>query len=51
MRAFCEMDRNGEGCDRYAAQMEKHPEMAERAHRYRELACQRGYSPACAAKP
>lgn len=49
MRAFCELDRNGEGCHRYALLMDKHPDAAERAARYRDLACQRGYKPACAA--
>ncbi len=47
MRAFCELARNGEGCHRYALLMEKHPDAADRALRYRELACKRGYAPAC----
>lgn len=47
MRAFCELDRNGEGCHRYALLMDRHPEAAERAARYRDLACKRGYKPAC----
>lgn len=47
MRAFCELARNAEGCHRYALLMEKHPDAADRAVRYRELACKRGYTPAC----
>jgi hypothetical protein len=47
MRAFCELVWNGEGCDRYASMMAQHPEGQERAARYRELACKRGYAPAC----
>lgn len=50
MRAFCEMARNGEGCDRYATMMAAHPDAAERVARYRTLACQRGYATACGAK-
>ena len=47
MRAFCVLDRNGEGCDRYAMMMEKHPGTEERAARYRERACRLGYAAAC----
>jgi len=47
MRTFCELDRNGEGCHRYALMMDQHPGEAERATRYRDLACKRGYKPAC----
>jgi hypothetical protein len=50
MRAFCEMDRNGEGCDRYATMMAKHPDTEQRVARYRDLACKRGYASACAAR-
>lgn len=49
MHAFCELDRNGEGCHRYALLMDKRPDAAKRAARYRDLACQRGYKPDCAA--
>ena len=47
MRAFCELAGNGEGCFRYAALMDRHPEAADRAVRYRALACKRGFAPAC----
>ena len=47
MRAFCELARNAEGCHRYALLMERHPDGADRAARYRALACQRGYQEAC----
>ncbi len=47
MRAFCELARNAEGCHRYALLMDRHPEAADRARRYRELACKRGHAPAC----
>jgi hypothetical protein len=47
MRAFCELQRNGEGCDRYATMMAQHENAAERAARYRDLACKRGYLAAC----
>lgn len=47
MRAFCELARNGEGCHRYALLMDQRPDAGERAARYRNLACQRGYKPAC----
>ena len=47
MRAFCELARNAQGCHRYALLMENHPDGADRAARYRELACKRGYAPAC----
>ncbi len=47
MRAFCEVARNGEGCHRYAEFMAGRPGAADRALRYRELACKRGYAPAC----
>lgn len=49
MRAFCELARNGEGCHRYSLLMAPHPEpeAADRARRYRELACRRGFAPAC----
>jgi hypothetical protein len=50
MRRFCDLARNGEGCWRYGALMDRHPEAVERAKRYRELACTRGYRPACAQK-
>lgn len=50
MRAFCEIARNGEGCDRYATLMEKHPDTADRVARYRDLACKRGYAAACEVK-
>jgi hypothetical protein len=47
MRAFCELARNGEGCHRYALLMDQRPGAADRASRYRDLACKRGYKPAC----
>jgi hypothetical protein len=47
MRAFCELARNGEGCFRYAMSMDQYPEAADRAARYRALACKRGFAPAC----
>ena len=47
MRAFCELARNGEGCDRYAMFMDKHPGAEERAARYRARGCTLGYAPAC----
>jgi hypothetical protein len=47
LRGVCELDRNGEGCYRYALLMDARPSQADRSHAYRLSACERGYSPAC----
>ena len=47
MRAFCDLSWNGEACERYAVMMREHSEMEDRAARYQDLACKRGYVTAC----
>jgi hypothetical protein len=46
MRGFCELQRNAEGCHRYALLMEARGEI-ERANRYQAVACERGFARAC----
>jgi hypothetical protein len=48
MGAFCALANDAKGCFQYALLMDRHPANAPRAECYRDLACTRGYKPACA---